>query len=319
MLASPTIGADGTIYIGSSANRFYAFNPNGTTAHVYTVGASIYSGSALDDSGTIYVGCRDSNVYAFAGTGAGLADSPWPKFRADARNTGRTTLLAPPNVAASDGLYAGYVKVTWSSLTNAVSYDVWRSASSNLAQAAFLGQTTSTNLYDTGAAPWTPYYYWVKAKYTMANSCLGGGASGWRRASPNVAADYDRDGKADPAVYEQATGTWRVWLSIADYYAVTVSGWGGPGLIPVPADYDNDGLADPAVYDQAAGTWQVWLSIADYYHVAVSGWGGPGLIPVPADYDGDGKTDPTVRLEAASLWSTWLSIIDYVRAIDFSY
>jgi outer membrane protein assembly factor BamB len=176
LLASPTVGSDGTLYIGANGNRFYALNPNGTTALVYNVGEWIYSGSALDTNGTVYVGCRDSKVYAFAGTGGGLASSPWPKFRGDARNTGRTPLLAPTNVIAGKGLTSRHVTIAWAGLANAIGYEVWRSALPSMAQAVPIAQTADTSLVDDIGSPSTPYYYWVKARYAMGNSCLSGGA-----------------------------------------------------------------------------------------------------------------------------------------------
>lgn len=52
---------------------------------------------------------------------------------------------------------------------------------------------------------------------------------GWQ--SLVVAGDYDGDGKADPAVYENATGYWYIFQSIA---GTTVSQqFGGSGYTPV--------------------------------------------------------------------------------------
>jgi len=48
-----------------------------------------------------------------------------------------------------------------------------------------------------------------------------------------VPADYDGDGKADPAVYHQDTGWWEIFLS-ADGYQNELSGqFGGPEYAPV--------------------------------------------------------------------------------------
>jgi hypothetical protein len=212
LLASPTIGADGTIYIGSNGNRFYAFNPNGTTALVYNVGGWIYSGSALDSNGTIVVGCRDNKVYAFAGTGAGLANSPWPKLRGDARNTGRSPLLAPPNVTVGEGTQSSYVIIAWSGLTNATSYEVWRSGVSNMAQAVMIAQTNGTSITDDIGSGLTPYYYWVKARYIIGNSCLSGGNQ------------YIRSDTGPFAGAVDIGGGWK-WLSWFGFFYDAGNGW----------------------------------------------------------------------------------------------
>src|SRR6185503_1458657 len=59
-----------------------------------------------------------------------------------------------------------------------------------------------------------------------------------------VAADYDGDGLADPALYDR--GVWTVHESSG---AVRVVRFGGAAAVPVPADYDGDRRADLAVFD----------------------------------------------------------------------
>ncbi len=52
----------------------------------------VQSSPAIGPDGTVYVGSNDGRVYALASTSVGgLARSPWPKFRRDAQNTGRST------------------------------------------------------------------------------------------------------------------------------------------------------------------------------------------------------------------------------------
>jgi len=130
--SSPIIGSDGTIYVGSEDSFFYAINPDGTEKWSYETGSDIYSTAAIGKDGTIYVGSDDSNLYAFnpdgtvkwicplddcveskltigddgtiyAGTDSGtlyaiygesggLADTAWPKFHQNLKNTGRKAL-----------------------------------------------------------------------------------------------------------------------------------------------------------------------------------------------------------------------------------
>ena len=62
--SSPAIGADGTIYVGSSDGNLYAINPDGTQKWVFPTGESDLSSPALGADGTIYVGSWDTNLYA---------------------------------------------------------------------------------------------------------------------------------------------------------------------------------------------------------------------------------------------------------------
>ncbi|MBS3789682.1 MAG: PQQ-binding-like beta-propeller repeat protein [Candidatus Thermoplasmatota archaeon] len=62
--SSPSIGDDGTIYVGSVDNNFYAINPNGTEKWSFETGDNIQSSPAIGDDGTIYFGSNDNNLYA---------------------------------------------------------------------------------------------------------------------------------------------------------------------------------------------------------------------------------------------------------------
>ena len=83
--SSPTISADGTIYVGSSDNSLYAINPDGTKKWSYATGNGIYSSPAIGADGTIYVGSYDHSLYAINpdgtrkwsyATGNGIYSSP---------------------------------------------------------------------------------------------------------------------------------------------------------------------------------------------------------------------------------------------------
>jgi len=64
VFSSPAIGTDGMIYIGSSDNKLYALNPDGSERWNFTTGGLIHSSPAIGSDGTIYVGSKDSNIYA---------------------------------------------------------------------------------------------------------------------------------------------------------------------------------------------------------------------------------------------------------------
>jgi hypothetical protein len=99
------------------------------------------------------------------------------------------------------------------------------------------------------------------------------------RAKLPVPADYDGDGKADPATFDTDSREWlvSVWDKPVKY--------GREGEIPMPADYDGDGIADLAMADPAKGQWRV---------PGMAGMkieGNANLVPVCADFDGDGEAE----------------------------
>ena len=83
-----------------------------------------------------------------------------------------TTLSAPANVSASEGLIAK-VKITWDSVSGATHYQVYRSNFIFGAKTAISGWQTGTSYDDTSVTPGTTYWYWVKA----ATSSSGDNAS----------------------------------------------------------------------------------------------------------------------------------------------
>jgi outer membrane protein assembly factor BamB len=64
IVSSPAIAADGTIYVGSTDNRLYAFNQNGTVKWRYETGDQIVASPAIGTDGTVYVGSADRQLYA---------------------------------------------------------------------------------------------------------------------------------------------------------------------------------------------------------------------------------------------------------------
>ena len=64
IVASPSIDADGTIYIGDITGKFYALEPMGVTKWVYTTGGEISTAAAIDSHGVIYIGSNDTYLYA---------------------------------------------------------------------------------------------------------------------------------------------------------------------------------------------------------------------------------------------------------------
>ena len=68
--ASPVIGPDGTIYVGSVDGTFNAVRRDGRMRWSYVAGAPIFSTAAVSESGIVYVGCDDDTLLAFTADGA---------------------------------------------------------------------------------------------------------------------------------------------------------------------------------------------------------------------------------------------------------
>ncbi|WP_214495047.1 PQQ-binding-like beta-propeller repeat protein [Thermosipho sp. 1244] len=85
---SPIMGSNGIIYVVSSY-YLYAINSDGTLKWKYTLSSvASYSTPAIGSDGTIYITDWDGYLYAIESDSLGLANSSWPKFQKNNRNTG---------------------------------------------------------------------------------------------------------------------------------------------------------------------------------------------------------------------------------------
>ena len=89
MESSPTIGFDGTVYVGSWDNKLYAINPDGTKKWEFETEGNVDSSPTIGSDGTVYVGSQDNKLYAIKTESKGPAKSPWPMRGQNARHTGR--------------------------------------------------------------------------------------------------------------------------------------------------------------------------------------------------------------------------------------
>jgi len=134
-----------------------------------------------------------------------------------------------------------------------------------------------------------------------------------------LAGDFDGDAKADPGVYQAATGTWIMRLSAFDYLTVAQYNYlGGKGYTAMVVDFDGDGLVDPAVYYDYTGYWAMLLSAGEYIPALLdSTFGGAGWIALAADFDGDHYADPAIFQLSTGAWLIKLSSVDYIIVDPF--
>jgi len=298
-----------------------------TGAVLYTVWRSVdtNSASAANISSTAATNYDDfsieaniTNYYRVTARGANgsnsafsLPDAGWRCSTNPPVPEPTNTIAPPASVAASAGVYRDKIYVSWAVVTNATAYELWRNTANNSNSSAKLTDVAGGLGYsDTSAMRGALYYYWLKAKNAAVTSEFSAPACGCCSSlSGGLAGDYDGDGKADPTLYDEATGTWYTLLSGAGYAKLELPGFlGGPGYVPVAADYDADRLTDPAVYGITNGDWIVLLSGMNYQRLELPGYlGGTGFSPAPGDFDGDHLADPGVYGEAAGDWLMMLS------------
>jgi hypothetical protein len=88
----------------------------------------------------------------------------------------------PTNVTASDGLYAGWVRVDWDTINVTGTHSLWRSnsATGTYTQVGSYVVHPQTWATDTTATPGQTYYYKVKSCIDITCSALSSYDSGWR-------------------------------------------------------------------------------------------------------------------------------------------
>jgi len=103
--SSPAIGADGTVYVGSTNGRLYAINNSSTNEFPGTVKWSFgglttnqpfSSSPTISPTGVIYAGCSDSNLHAIASSGATI----WHSNLGD-------EIFSSPALATDGTIYVG--------------------------------------------------------------------------------------------------------------------------------------------------------------------------------------------------------------------
>lgn len=69
VMASPTVGPDGTVYVVTAAGQLFAIGPDGQTRWTAQVGPALKSATALGADGTVYSPSSDGKLYAVSPQG----------------------------------------------------------------------------------------------------------------------------------------------------------------------------------------------------------------------------------------------------------
>lgn len=94
IVSSAAVRADGSIVFGGGDNNITCLNSDGTLRWSFLTGDWVDSSPAVAADGTIVAGSFDNRVYALNGD-HDLADSMWPSFHRDVKNTGSIPLQTP--------------------------------------------------------------------------------------------------------------------------------------------------------------------------------------------------------------------------------
>lgn len=168
-------------------------------------GYQIYRHVSNNSADAAQIGTAASNTYDDTGAVADTIYYYWVKATNSAGASGfsasdagyrtptTSTLAAPTNVAASDGTYTNKVLVTWSAVSGAGNYEVWRNILASTNSSGLIANTVATTYDDTNVTANVSYYYWVRAKnpsvtseFSLPNSGYASTGNAYERADLSV-------------------------------------------------------------------------------------------------------------------------------------
>ncbi len=145
------------------------------------------------------------------------------------------------NVSASDGTFCDRIRVTWSSVSGAASYKLYRSTSNSACSGSPITTVTGTSYDDFGVVAGTTYYYSVRASNACGDSSCSSTNSGFRESAPAAPSNVSASDGTD---CDMVIVTWND-VSNADHFTVLRNGQTISGQIQ-STSY-NDTSATPGV------------------------------------------------------------------------
>lgn len=159
----------------TSYQVFRATSSGGTQSHIGTVSSGAYTDTAVTPGTTYWYwvkACNSAGCSGYSAGDSGYASVPVPSI--------------PGGVQASDGTYTSHVHISWTSVSYATSYQVFRAESSTGTKTQ-IGTPTGPEYSDMSAAQGVTYWYWVKACNSSGCSNFSSGDSGYARLPIPVA------------------------------------------------------------------------------------------------------------------------------------
>ncbi|MDF1861660.1 MAG: choice-of-anchor D domain-containing protein [Verrucomicrobiales bacterium] len=188
-------------------------SPNDGTTFEITV-----SGAAGD--GTIAASIPAGAVEDIAGN-ANTAST-----RVDNVVTVASELDTPTGISASDLTFSDRIRVSWSPVATAQSYDVFRNTTTDFGTASFIGNANGTEGFDDFSASGSPvsYFYWIKAKKTVSSVMRESSEGGPDEGSRAVDQHGNTSGTATALTFNSgvATVTGTLEAGDTDFFTLTL-------------------------------------------------------------------------------------------------
>ncbi len=215
----------------------------------------------------------------------------------------------PTGVTAT--AYSSYIKISWSSVSGATSYYVYRATSSS-GTYSFIDATSSTSYYDYDVSSGTTYYYKVSAVNSAGESAkssydyasISGGGGGGGTSKPNTPT-----GVTATAYSSYIKVTWNSASGATSYYVYRSTSSSGTYRY-----IDESYSTSYSDYDVSSGTTYYYKvsavnsagesSKSSYDYASISGGGGGGgstnYEPCPPSVTCSGTSSVSIRWTAST-------------------
>ncbi len=271
--------ADGTTEGGSSGSPLFA-------ADTKQIVGTLYGG---------YASCIATDSHDWYGK----FSVSWDEGLSEYLGNGAYSRPARPVVNASDGTYIDRVSVSWSEVSGATSYRIYRCTDTTISSCGSYYSSVYSPYDDTGAVSGVTYYYRIKACNTTGCSNYSDYNTGYRGISQptHVTDDYNGDGKADILVRRVSDG----YLFMYEMDGNTRTGKNIGGLstdwtVEGVGDFNGDGMTDILI--RRASDGYLFMYEMDGNVRTGKNIGGLSVdwkVEGVGDFNGDSKDDILVR------------------------